>query len=128
MAHWTNRAQPHHDSARRLFDGPLASALGHQAPGILSGLFNYLAAACYLAGNPPALRHGRIAITSCAWRFKRYLDTAPWRIMLESMESWATHHYPLVHCLQEVVHLVPQNPHAIALKVVRIAGKTRTFP
>jgi hypothetical protein len=38
--------------------GPLAERSRRQALGILSGLFNYLVAAGFLAGNPLALRPG----------------------------------------------------------------------
>lgn len=85
---WTDPALPRRGGARRLFDGPLAERSRRQALGILSGLFNYLVAAGYLAGNPLALRRGRTATTTRTRRVERYLDAALWRVVLESVEAW----------------------------------------
>lgn len=85
---WTDLALPRRGAARRLFDGPLAERSRRQALGILSGLFNYLVAAGYLAGNPLALRRGRATTTSRARRVERYLDAALWQGVLESVEAW----------------------------------------
>ncbi len=38
--------------------------------------------------NPLALRRGRAPETACARRVERYLDAAPWRFVLESVEAW----------------------------------------
>lgn len=67
-ADWTDPALPRRGGARRLFDGPLAEHSRRQALGILSGLFNYLVAAGYVAGNALALRrarHAGIAHAAC---------------------------------------------------------------
>lgn len=85
---WTDPMLPRRGGARRLFDGPLAERSRRQALGILAGLFNYLVAAGYLAGNPLALRRGRATTTARARRVERYLDAALWRVVLESVEAW----------------------------------------
>lgn len=85
-ANWTDPAR--RGGARRLFDGPLAERSRRQALGILSGLFNYLVAAGYLAGNPLALRRSRTTRGSRARRVERYLDHALWQTVLESVEAW----------------------------------------
>lgn len=87
-ADWIDPALPRRGGARRLFDGPLAERSRRQALGILSGLFNYLVAAGYLAGNPLALRRGHAANASRARRVERYLDMALWQAVLESIEAW----------------------------------------
>ncbi|KVS70080.1 tyrosine-type recombinase/integrase [Burkholderia cepacia] len=87
-ADWTDPVLPRWGGARRLFDGPLAERSRRQALGILSGLFNYLVAAGYLAGNPLALRRGWIATMARARRVERYLDAALWQVVLESVETW----------------------------------------
>lgn len=87
-ADWTDPALPRRGGARRLFEGPLAERSRRQALGILSGLFNYLVAAGYLAGNPLALRRGRAVTPSHARRVERYLNAALWEVVLESVEAW----------------------------------------
>ena len=56
---WIDPDLPRRGGGRRLFDGPLSPHSVRQAMGILSGLFGYLVAAGYLAGNPLALRRRR---------------------------------------------------------------------
>ncbi len=85
---WTDPALLRRGGTRRLFDGPLAERIRRQALGILSGLFNDLVAAGYLAGNPLALRCARAATTARVRRVERYLDAALSRVVLESVESW----------------------------------------
>lgn len=58
---WLNRELPRHGSNRRLFERALAPGSVRHAMGIVSGLFEYLVAAGYLAGNPLALRRRRKA-------------------------------------------------------------------
>ncbi|KVZ34990.1 tyrosine-type recombinase/integrase [Burkholderia ubonensis] len=87
-ADWTDPALPRRGGARRLFDGPLSERSRRQALGILSGLFNYLVAAGYLAGNPLALRRSRASTTARQRRIERYLDHALWQIVLDSVETW----------------------------------------
>lgn len=88
-ADWTDPALPRRGGARRLFDGPLAEHSQRQALGILSGLFNYLVAAGYLAGNPLALRRARGTRASRTRRVERYLDHALWQLILDSVETWS---------------------------------------
>ena len=87
-ADWTDPALPRRGGARRLFDGPLAEHSRRQALGILSGLFNYLVAAGYLAGNPLALRRARGTQALRTRRVERYLDHALWQVVLDSVETW----------------------------------------
>jgi hypothetical protein len=54
--------------------GPLAERSRRQALGILSGLFNYLVAAGFLAGNPLALRPGA---SSAIWLGNQSLANSP---------------------------------------------------
>lgn len=87
-ADWTDPALPRRGGTRRLFDGPLAERSARQALGILSGLFNYLVAAGYLAGNPLSLRRARGTRASRTRRVERYLDHALWQVVLDSVETW----------------------------------------
>lgn len=57
---WADPELLRRDRTQRLFEGPLSERSRHQALGILSGLLPYLVSAGYLAGNPLALRRGRI--------------------------------------------------------------------
>ena len=87
---WFNPALPRRGSGRRLFDGPLSPGSIRQAMGILSGLFGYLVAAGYLAGNPLALRRRRSAATSQRRAaVERYLDHALWQSVLDFIETLA---------------------------------------
>ncbi|MGH1508237.1 tyrosine-type recombinase/integrase [Ralstonia solanacearum] len=87
-ADWVDPMLPRRGGNRRLFDGPLSERSRRQALGILSGLFNYLVAAGYLAGNPLALRRSRSARTGKKRRIERYLDHALWQSVLDSVERW----------------------------------------
>ncbi|KVR74218.1 tyrosine-type recombinase/integrase [Burkholderia ubonensis] len=85
---WADPALPRRGGARRLFDGPLSERSRRQALGILSGLFNYLVAAGYLAGNPLALRRSRASVAARQRRIERYLDHSLWQSVLDSVETW----------------------------------------
>ncbi|KVD77433.1 tyrosine-type recombinase/integrase [Burkholderia ubonensis] len=87
-ADWADPALPRRGGARRLFDGPLSERSRRQALGILSGLFNYLVAAGYLAGNPLTLRRSRSSATARQRRIERYLDHSLWQIVLDSVDTW----------------------------------------
>lgn len=87
---WIDPRLPRRGGGRRLFDGPLSPRSVRHALGILSGLFNYLVAAGYLAGNPLALRRGRTARTTGELRraaVERYLDQALWQFVLDFVEG-----------------------------------------
>jgi integrase len=85
---WADPALPRRGGGRRLFDGPLSPRSARQAMGILSGLFGYLVAAGYLAGNPLALRRRRGESTvSRRAAVERYLDHALWQSMLDFIET-----------------------------------------
>lgn len=83
---WTNPDMPRHGAERRLFTGPLSAQSVRQAMGILSGLFSYLVAAGYLAGNPLALRRQRQPVVRKA-SVERYLDHDLWRFVLDFIET-----------------------------------------
>lgn len=85
---WADPALPRRGRTRRLFEGPLSERSQHQALGILSGLMTYLVSAGYLAGNPLALRRGRMTATRRTRRVERYLDHALWDHVLASVEQW----------------------------------------
>ncbi|KWK74242.1 integrase [Burkholderia ubonensis] len=87
-ADWADPALPRRGGTRRLFDGPLSERSRRQALGILSGLFNYLVAAGYLAGSPLALRRSRSSATARQRRIERYLDHTLWQSVLDSVETW----------------------------------------
>jgi len=84
---WLNRELPRHGSNRRLFERALAPGSVRHAMGIVSGLFEYLVAAGYLAGNPLALRRRRKAGRKPA-SVERYLDHATWAFVLDFVENW----------------------------------------
>lgn len=87
---WIDPRLPRRGGGRRLFDGPLSARSVRHALGILSGLFNYLVAAGYLAGNPLALRRGRTGHTVGDLRraaVERYLDQALWQFVLDFVEG-----------------------------------------
>lgn len=84
---WSSRELPRHGSNRRLLEGPLSAASVRHAMGILSGLFGYLVAAGYLAGNPLALRRRRTAARKPAG-VERYLERDTWSFVLDFVERW----------------------------------------
>ena len=85
---WIDPALPRRGRGRRLFDGPLSPRSVRQAMGILSGLFGYLVAAGYLAGNPLALRRQRSGSKSSRrTAVERYLDHALWQSVLAFIDA-----------------------------------------
>ncbi|MEQ7993517.1 tyrosine-type recombinase/integrase [Xanthomonas hortorum] len=84
---WIDGKLPRRGGGRRLFDGPLSPQSVRHALGILSGLFVYLVAAGYLAGNPLALRrqHKTKSLSRRA-AIERYLDQELWRFVLDFVE------------------------------------------
>lgn len=88
-ADWIDPALPRRGSSRRLFDGPLSARSVRQTLGILSGLFGYLVAAGYLAGNPLALRRHRRGDAKSTRHavVERYLDHALWQSLLDFIET-----------------------------------------
>ncbi len=86
--HWADPSRPRRGGDRRLFDGPLSPRSVRQALGILSGLFGYLVAAGYLAGNPLALRRRRgDAKANRRAAVERYLDRELWQTVLDFIET-----------------------------------------
>lgn len=85
---WIDPKQPRRGGGRRLFDGPLSPQSIRHALGILSGLFNYLVAAGYLAGNPLALRRQKkIQKSQRRAAVERYLDQTLWQFVLAFIEG-----------------------------------------
>ncbi|MDE2503944.1 MAG: tyrosine-type recombinase/integrase [Acidobacteriota bacterium] len=85
---WADPTLPRRGGSRRLLDGPLSPRSVRQAMGILSGLFGYLVAAGYLAGNPLALRRRRgESKTSRRAAVERYLDHDLWQSILDFIET-----------------------------------------
>lgn len=85
---WSDPSRPRRGSDRRLFDGPLSPQSIRQTMGILSGLFGYLVAAGYLAGNPLVLRRRRSkSKVGRQATVERYLDQALWQSVLEFIET-----------------------------------------
>lgn len=85
---WIDTKLPRRGGGRRLFDGPLSPQSVHHALGILSGLFAYLVAAGYLAGNPMALRRQRkTGLQGRRLAVERYLDQGLWRYVLDFVEQ-----------------------------------------
>ncbi|AMK79124.1 MULTISPECIES: tyrosine-type recombinase/integrase [Methylomonas] len=85
---WNDPRRPRRGSDRRLFDGPLSPQSIRQTMGILSGLFGYLVAAGYLAGNPLVLRRRRSkSKVGRLVTVERYLDQALWQSVLEFIET-----------------------------------------
>ena len=85
---WIDPALPRRGGGRRLLDGPLSPRSVRQAMGILSGLFGYLVAAGYLAGNPLALRRRRSeSKSSRRSAVERYLDHALWQSVLDYIDT-----------------------------------------
>ena len=85
---WIDPTLPRRGGRRRLLDGPLSPRSVRQAMGILSGLFGYLGAAGYLAGNPLALlrRRGE-SKSSRRSAVERYLDHALWQSVLDYIDT-----------------------------------------
>ena len=85
---WIDPTLPRRGGGRRLLDGPLSPRSVRQAMGILSGLFGYLVAAGYLAGNPLALRRRRSeSKSSRRSAVERYLDHALWQSVLDYVDT-----------------------------------------
>ncbi|CAN7775867.1 tyrosine-type recombinase/integrase [Cupriavidus necator] len=84
---WTDATLPRHGPARRLFKGALSPRSVRQAVGILSGLFNYLVAAGYLAGNPLALRRQRGHGLARRATVERYLNQKLWHFTLAFIDT-----------------------------------------
>ena len=85
---WIDPTLPRRGGGRRLLDGPLSPRSVRQAMGILSGLFGYLVAAGYLAGNPLALRRRRSeSKSSRRSAVERYLDHALWQSVLDYIDT-----------------------------------------
>ena len=85
---WADPTLPRRGGGRRLFEGPLSPRSVRQALGILSGLFGYLVAAGYLAGNPLALRRRRgDAKANRRTVVERYLDRDLWHFVLDFIET-----------------------------------------
>ncbi len=84
---WIDGRLPRRGGGRRLFDGPLSGQSVRHALGILSGLFGYLVAAGYLAGNPLALRRQRHSATPRRRAaVERYLSRSLWTHVLETVD------------------------------------------
>jgi len=87
-ADWAAPTLPRRGSDRRLFAGPLSPRSVRQALGILSGLFGYLVAGGYLAGNPLALRRRHAdAKGNRRAMVERYLDQELWQAVLDFIET-----------------------------------------
>lgn len=85
---WIDPTLPRRGGARRLFIGPLSPRSIRQAMGILSGLFSYLVAAGYFAGNPLALRRQRgESRSNRRAAVERYLDHALWQSVLDFIDT-----------------------------------------
>ena len=85
---WIAQTFPQRGSGRRLLYGPLSPQSVRQAMGILSGLFGYLVAAGYLAGNPLALRRRRGDLkNNRRSAVERYLDHDLWQFVLDFIDT-----------------------------------------
>jgi integrase/recombinase XerC len=84
---WADPDRPRRGSDRRLFTGPLSPRSVRQSLRILSGLFGYLVAAGFLAGNPLALRRHRRATAAGRAVVERYLEKQLWEFVLDFIES-----------------------------------------
>lgn len=85
---WCDQALARHGDHRRLFAGPLSERSQRQALGILSGLFNYLVRAGYLAGTPFALQPRHRRARQSQRTIERYLDRSVWEDVLVRVEQW----------------------------------------
>jgi len=79
---WCDEGLTRRGDHRRLFVGPLSERSRRQALGILSGLFNYLVRAGYLAGSPFALQPRRRSSRQASKRVERFLDHSLWADVL----------------------------------------------
>ena len=131
---WSDPMLPRRGGGRRLFEGPLSPRSARQAMGILSGLFGYLVAAGYLAGNPLALRRRRgESKTNRRASVERYLDHKLWQSVLDFIETLpqATHreqqHYERVRWLFRLLYgaalRVSEAAHAKANDLSQRRGK-----
>lgn len=84
---WADPYRPRRGGNRRLFAGPLSPRSVRQTMGILSGLFAYLVAAGYLAGNPLALRRNRQRGLSRRATVERYLNPGLWQAVLDFIDT-----------------------------------------
>jgi integrase len=89
LVEWADSALPRRGGSRRLFEGPLSPSSVRQAMGILFGLFSYLVAAGYLAGNPLSLRRSRQGKAKANRRgaVEHYLDHDLWQYVLDFIET-----------------------------------------
>lgn len=85
---WCDESLARRGDHRRLFAGPLSDRSQRQALGVLSGLFNYLVRAGYLAGTPFALQPRRRRARQIRRIVERYLDRALWEEVLVRVEYW----------------------------------------
>ncbi|MDE2087890.1 MAG: tyrosine-type recombinase/integrase [Xanthomonadaceae bacterium] len=85
---WCDEGLARRGDHRRLFAGALSERSQRQALGILSGLFNYLVRAGYLAGTPFALQPRRRRARQGRRTIERYLDRALWEDVLVHVERW----------------------------------------
>lgn len=85
---WCDEGLSRRGDHRRLFAGPLSERSQRQALGILSGLFNYLVRAGYLAGTPFALKPRRGRARQGRRTIERFLDRALWDDVLVHVEQW----------------------------------------
>lgn len=131
---WIDPMLPRRGGGRRLFEGPLSPRSVRQAMGILSGLFGYLVAAGYLAGNPLALRRRRgESKANRRASVERYLDHKLWQSVLDFIETLpqATHreqqHYERVRWLFRLLYgaslRVSEAAHAKANDLSQRRGK-----
>jgi integrase len=130
---WADPDLPRRGPARRLFEGALSERSQHQALGILSGMLTYLVSAGYLAGNPLALRRGRMTSVRRSRRVERYLDHALWDHVLASIEQWPRlterdeQHYErsrwLIRLLYHAALRVSEAAHATAADFYQRRGK-----
>ncbi len=108
---WIDGKLPRRGGGRRLFDGPLSPNSVRHALGILSGLFGYLVAAGYLAGNPLAIRRQRkVGASIRRAAVDRYLDQGLWRFVLDFVERMPQttvrerQHYERARWLMRLLH------------------------
>lgn len=130
---WADPNLPRRGRVRRLFDGPLSERSQHQALGILSGMLTHLVSAGYLAGNPLALRRGRMTLVGRSRRVERYLDHTLWNHVLASIEQWPRlterdeQHYErsrwLIRLLYHAALRVSEAAHATAADFYQRRGK-----
>jgi integrase/recombinase XerC len=131
---WADPTLPRKGGNRRLFCGPLSPRSVRQTLRILSGLFQYLVAAGFLAGNPLALRRRRgDGKASRRAAVERYLDHELWQSVLDFIESLPQgtlrerQHYERVRWLFRLLYgaslRVSEAAHARTSDLVRRRGK-----